>query len=129
MDATKKIWMNGEFVNWNNAKVHFLTQGLHYGAGVFEGIRCYKTDQGPAVFRLKAHVERLFRSAQFMLMKIPYSQKQIIEAIKETLRVNKVKEAYIRPCVFVGHGVMGLNIGESKIDVGIENLGISSRDL
>ena len=74
MEKTKKIWMNGHFVNWDSAKIHFLTQGLHYGAGVFEGIRCYDTHNGPAVFRLQDHIQRLFRSARVLQMKIPYSQ-------------------------------------------------------
>ncbi|MHA1838370.1 MAG: aminotransferase class IV, partial [Candidatus Ranarchaeia archaeon] len=119
MEATDKIWMNGKFVDWGDAKIHFLTQGLHYGAGVFEGIRAYDTSDGPAVFRLKDHVARLFRSARVMGMKIPFSQKEITTAVKDTIRINKLRECYIRPCVFVGYGVMGLDISKSKIDVGI----------
>ena len=80
---TKKIWMDGKFVNWDDAKVHVLTHSLHYGLGVFEGIRCYKTNKGPAVFRLKDHVERLFKSAHIFTIKIPFKEEEIFEAIKE----------------------------------------------
>ncbi|MEM4662566.1 MAG: branched-chain amino acid transaminase [Candidatus Diapherotrites archaeon] len=105
----KKIWFNGKLVNWHDAKVHVLTHALHYGSGVFEGIRCYNTHKGPAIFRLKDHVKRLFCSAKIYSMKINFTQEQIIKAIKETVVANEFKECYIRPIVYRGYGEMGLN--------------------
>ncbi|MGD0884173.1 MAG: branched-chain amino acid transaminase [Thermodesulfovibrionales bacterium] len=105
---TEKIWMDGEFVDWEKAQVHILTHSLHYGLSVFEGIRCYETEKGAAIFRLKEHVKRLFGSAHIFLLEIPFSQKEIEEAIIETVRINNVKECYIRPIVYIGYGAMGL---------------------
>ena len=115
----KKIWMNGELVDWKEAKIHVLTHTLHYGSGVFEGIRAYETDKGAAVFRLSEHVKRLFYSADALGMKISFSQEEIKQAILETIRVNEVKSCYIRPLVFCGYGIMGLNFEGSPIDVSI----------
>ncbi|MFC1690761.1 branched-chain amino acid transaminase [Nanoarchaeota archaeon] len=109
MDKVDKIWMDGKLINWDDAKVHVLSHSLHYGSGVFEGIRFYKTDKGPAVFRLKEHVERLFKSAKVFNMEIPHTKEQIEEAVKETIKVNKTDAGYIRPLVFYGYGKMGLN--------------------
>jgi len=109
MEETEFIWMDGKFVKWKDAKVHVLVHTLHYGAGVFEGIRCYETEQGAAVFRLKDHIDRLFYSAGTLKMKIPYSKEEFIEAVRETVRKNNVKSAYIRPICFFGYGKMGLN--------------------
>lgn len=103
------IWMDGKFVNWHDAKSHILTHTLHYGSGVFEGIRCYRTTSGPAVFRLKDHINRLFDSAKIMRIDIPYSREQLIDATKQLIKINRVKECYIRPIVYYGYGVMGLN--------------------
>ncbi len=119
IEATEKIWFNGKLVNWEDAKVHVLTHALHYGSGVFEGIRCYNTDKGPAIFRLKEHVDRLFDSAKIYFMKIPYSKSEIAEAIKEVVRANKLKECYIRPIVFRGYGEMGLNPLNNPVEVAI----------
>ncbi|MEM3382897.1 MAG: branched-chain amino acid transaminase [Nitrososphaerales archaeon] len=119
MIKTDLIWMNGKFVNWDEAKVHILTHGLHYGTGVFEGIRCYETKNGPAVFRLKDHIKRLFDSAKVFMMEIPFSIKEIVEAVKETVRVNKLKECYIRPIAFYGYKEMGLNPLNNPVDVAI----------
>jgi branched-chain amino acid aminotransferase len=105
----EKIWMDGELVNWDNAKVHVLTHALHYGSGIFEGIRAYKTEQGPAVFRLKDHVNRLFNSSKIMRMDIPYSKEKITKAIKETIQINKLNSCYIRPLVYRGYNQLGLN--------------------
>jgi branched-chain amino acid aminotransferase len=116
---TKKIWMDGKFVNWDDAKVHILTHSLHYGLGVFEGIRCYKTNKGPAVFRLKDHVERLFKSAHIFTIKIPFKEEEIFEAIKETIRVNKIDSCYIRPIVFIGYGNMGVYPKNNPVQVAI----------
>lgn len=116
---TEKIWMDGKFVDWDNATVHILTHTFHYGLGVFEGIRCYETGKGPAIFRLEEHINRLFNSAHIFMMEIPYSKKEIKEAIIKTVRVNKIKECYIRPVVYIGYGSMGLYPKENPINVSI----------
>ena len=114
------IWLDGRFVDWSDATVHILTHTLHYGLGVFEGIRCYKTaDDRSAVFRLADHVERLFDSAHINLMDIPWSRAEIEAAILETLRRNHLAEGYIRPLVFIGDGEMGLNPGANPIRTAI----------
>ena len=104
-----KIWMDGELVDWDDANVHILTHSLHYGSGVFEGIRAYATDRGPAVFRLTDHIARLFDSAKVYLIDIPYSVEALVEAVRETVRVNGVESCYIRPIAYLGYGEMGLN--------------------
>ncbi len=119
LQETEKIWMDGQFVDWNEAKVHVLTHSLHYGLGVFEGIRCYHGKKGSAIFRLKEHVERLFASAHISEIKIPFSQKEIEDAIRETVRVNRLSECYIRPLVFIGYGEMGLFVSETPVKVAI----------
>lgn len=111
--------MDGEFVEWERANIHILTHSLHYGLGVFEGIRCYATEKGPAIFRLKEHVERLFSSAHIFLMKIPFTEKEIMEAIIKTVAVNKIKECYIRPLVYIGYGAMGLYPKDNPVKVSI----------
>jgi len=114
----EKIWLDGRMVDWDDANIHILTHTLHYGLGVFEGIRCYRTDDGrSAVFRLTEHIRRLFESAHINLLEIPYTQEQIIEAALEALRVNKLPEGYIRPLVFVGEGAMGLNPADNPVRV------------
>jgi branched-chain amino acid aminotransferase len=114
------IWMDGKLVPWDDANVHILTHTLHYGLGVFEGIRCYRTaDDRSAVFRLGEHVRRLFESAHINLMTVPFTQAQIAAAIGETLRANEMREGYIRPLVYIGHGAMGLNPGDNPIRVAI----------
>jgi branched-chain amino acid aminotransferase len=116
---TEKIWMDGKFVNWDNATVHILTHTLHYGLGVFEGIRCYETRKGTAIFRLDEHIDRLFNSAHIFLLDIPYSKAEIRDAIIKTIRVNKIKECYIRPLVYIGYGAMGLYPKENPVNVSI----------
>jgi branched-chain amino acid aminotransferase len=114
------IWMDGEFVPWSDATVHVLTHTLHYGLGVFEGIRCYKGADGrSAVFRLPEHVRRLYESAHINLLEIPFEREAIHEAILETLRRNGLEEGYVRPLVFIGDGAMGLHPGSNKIRVSI----------
>jgi branched-chain amino acid aminotransferase len=109
VDKLEKIWMNGAFVAWDEAKVHVLTHTLHYGLGVFEGIRCYRrTDGRSAVFRLQEHVDRLFESAHISDMQIPWSRKEVFDACLETVRVNKVDECYLRPLAYIADGAMGL---------------------
>ncbi len=120
VQKVSKIWMDGKLIPWEEANVHILTHSLHYGLGVFEGIRCYLGHDGKsAVFRLREHVDRLFDSAQIGDIKIPYSKREISEACKETLRVNRLKEGYIRPIVFIGEGVMGVYPGDNPIQVAI----------
>jgi branched-chain amino acid aminotransferase len=119
LQKVDKIWMDGELVNWDDAKIHILTHTLHYGTGVFEGIRAYATPEGPAVFRLTEHIRRLFDSAQILTMEIPYSVEQIVEATKETVRVNNVDACYIRPLVYLGYGEMGLNPLPCVVNVSI----------
>jgi branched-chain amino acid aminotransferase len=116
----EKIWLDGQFVDWADAKIHVLTHTLHYGLGVFEGIRCYRSADGrSAVFRLSDHVRRLFDSAHINLLEIPFSEKEIEGAILETLRQNHLQEGYIRPLVFIGEGEMGLNPGDNPIRTAI----------
>lgn len=119
IEKTEKIWMDGSLVNWDEAKVHVLTHTLHYGSGVFEGIRAYPTDRGPAVFRLTDHMRRLHDSASLLMMDIPYSVEELVEATKETIRVNGVESCYIRPIAFLGYGEMGLNPLPSPVQVSI----------
>ncbi|MEE9565054.1 MAG: branched-chain-amino-acid transaminase [Candidatus Hydrothermarchaeaceae archaeon] len=114
-----KIWMNGELVDWKEAKIHVLTHALHYGSAVFEGIRCYKTPDGPAVFRLKEHISRLFDSAKIYFMELPYSPEELRTATKEMIKANGLEECYIRPIAFRGYGEMGLDPFQAPIDVAI----------
>ncbi|MGH9070829.1 MAG: branched-chain amino acid transaminase [Acidimicrobiales bacterium] len=117
--ATEKIWMDGSLVDWVDAKIHVLTHSLHYGSGVFEGIRAYETDEGPAIFRLTDHIARLFQSAHILMMEIPFSADELVEATKDVVRVNHLPSCYIRPIAFLGYGEMGLNPLTSKVNVAI----------
>ena len=119
MDPTDLIWMNGEFVAWEDAKVHVLTHGLHYGTGVFEGVRCYDTELGPAVFRNAEHVERLLKSAELYYMPVPYTAEQLRSATLELVARNGLSSCYIRPIVYRGYGQMGLNPLEAPVEVTI----------
>lgn len=116
---SEKIWMDGELVDWGDAKIHVLTHGLHYGSGVFEGIRAYETDRGPAVFRLEEHVRRLFSSAKIFMIDIPFPEAEILDACKEIVHVNKLESCYIRPIVYAAYGEMGLNPLACSISVAI----------
>ena len=109
IEKSSVIWMDGRMVPWDEANIHVLTHGLHYGSGVFEGIRAYKTPSGPAVFRLKEHVDRLYASAHIFMIDIPFPKETIAEAIRAVVRENALEECYIRPIVFMGYGEMGLN--------------------
>ena len=109
VEKVEKIWLNGSFVPWDEAKVHVLTHTLHYGLGVFEGIRCYRRSDGQsAIFRLQEHIDRLFDSAHISDMAIPYQREELAEACLELVRVNGLDECYLRPLVFLGEGAMGL---------------------
>jgi branched-chain amino acid aminotransferase len=116
---TDRIWMNGELVDWDAANVHVLTHTLHYGTGVFEGIRAYETSEGPGVFRLTEHIERLFNSARIMMMEIPYTVEELVEATKLVVRESGLPSAYIRPIAYYGYGEMGLNTLPCSVDVAI----------
>jgi len=111
--------MDGKLTHWKDAKVHVLTHSLHYGAGVFEGIRYYSTDNGSAVFRLSDHISRLFSSANTINMQIPFSEEEIIAAVMETVRINEIKSGYIRPIAFFGYGKMGLKPEGAPVNVSI----------
>ena len=117
--TTPKIWMNGSLVNWDDAKVHVLTHTLHYGTGVFEGIRAYETANGPAVFRLTDHIKRLHNSAKIMGMEMPYSVEELVDATKQTVRSTGLPSCYVRPLAYYGYGEMGLNTLPCKVDVAI----------
>jgi branched-chain amino acid aminotransferase len=116
----KRIWLDGRFVDWSDAKVHVLTHTLHYGLGVFEGIRCYRTADGrSAVFRLGDHLRRLYDSAHINLLEVPFAREVVEEACLEALRQNELPEGYLRPLVFIGDGEMGLNPGGNAIRVAV----------
>ena len=116
----KEIWIDGEWVDWDQANVHILTHTLHYGLGVFEGIRCYAgVDGRSSVFRLPEHIQRLFDSAKINLIEIPFSQDELAEVTLESLRRNDLAEGYIRPIVFIGDGAMGLHPGDNPVRVGV----------
>ena len=119
MKEVGKIWMNGKLVPFKNAKVHVLTHALHYSTSIFEGIRCYDTPDGSAIFRLPEHVDRFFNSAKMYSMKMPYSKKKITDAIVNTVKANKLKQCYIRPLAYYGYGTMGLTPTNNKVDVSI----------
>jgi branched-chain amino acid aminotransferase len=119
MEETEFIWMDGKFVKWQDAKIHVLTHTLHYGLGVFEGLRFYETEKGPAVFRLKDHTKRLFNGAKKAMMNVPFSEDDINEAILEAVRRNKITNGYIRPIFFYGYGKMGLDPNGAPVNCSI----------
>src|SRR3954465_7464274 len=119
LQKVDKIWMDGKLVNWDDATVHILTHTMHYGSGVFEGVRAYVTSQGPGVFRLTDHISRLFMSAKVFLIDIPFTPVQLVEAVKDTIRVNGLEQCYIRPLVYLGYGEMGLNPLPCPVNVSI----------
>jgi branched-chain amino acid aminotransferase len=116
---TEKIWFNGELIPWEDAKIHILTHSLHYGMGVFEGIRAYETDEGPGVFRLTDHMKRLANSAQIMMMPLPYSVEELVQAVKDTVASTGLGSCYIRPIAYYGYGEMGLNTLPCEVDVAV----------
>jgi branched-chain amino acid aminotransferase len=116
---TEKIWMNGELVPWDEARIHVLTHTLHYGRGVFEGIRAYETPNGPGVFRLTEHMQRLHNSARIMGMPMPYSVDELVDATKAVVRASGLPSCYIRPIAYFGYGEMGLNTLPCSVDVSI----------
>ena len=116
---TEKIWMDGKLVDWDEANIHILTHTLHYGCGVFEGIRAYPTEQGPAVFRLTDHITRLFNSAKIFMIDVPFSPEEIVAATKEVVRISGLDSCYIRPIVYLGYGEMGLNPLPCPVNVAV----------
>ena len=117
MEKSEWIWMNGELVPWDDAKVHVLTHGLHYGTGVFEGVRAYETDRGPAIFRHREHLERLKKSAELYYLELPYSLETVREATHEVIRRNGLDSCYIRPIAFRGYGEMGLYAPTAPVEM------------
>jgi len=118
-DSLDTIWMNGEFTDWEDATTHVLTHGLHYGTGVFEGARCYDTQNGPALFRWDAHVDRLFDSAKPYDMEIPFTKEELTEATIEVIRRNDLESCYIRPVAYYGYHQLGVSPGDCPVDVAI----------
>jgi branched-chain amino acid aminotransferase len=114
-----KIWLNGALINWDDAKIHVLTHALHYGTGVFEGVRCYKTVSGSAIFRLGDHVQRLLDSGKVYFMDLGYSKQQLEKAITDTVKANGMDECYVRPIAYYGYGKMGVNPMPNKVSVAI----------
>jgi branched-chain amino acid aminotransferase len=119
IEQVDKIWMDGELVDWAEAKIHVLSHALHYGSGVFEGIRAYETARGPAVWHLDAHLDRMYASAAIYFMDIPFSKQELIVATKDTIRVNGLRSCYIRPIAFRGYGEMGVNPLNAPVNVSI----------
>jgi branched-chain amino acid aminotransferase len=117
--STPKVWMNGELVDWERAQVHVLTHTLHYGTGVFEGMRAYPTPNGPAIFRLTEHIERLHRSAHILMMPLEWSVADLVQASKDTVNSTGLDACYVRPLVYYGYGEMGLNTLPCTVDVAI----------
>ncbi|MFH1324352.1 MAG: branched-chain amino acid transaminase [Nanoarchaeota archaeon] len=119
MEETEFIWMDGKLVPWKDAKVHILTHTLHYGLGIFEGVRFYKTDKGPAVFRLQDHTRRLFNGARKAFMELKYTEEEFNKAIVETIAKNKIDAGYIRPIFYYGYGKMGLDPHGAPVNASI----------
>jgi branched-chain amino acid aminotransferase len=117
MQETEKIWMNGELVDWADARIHVGSHGLHYGTGVFEGIRCYDTERGPAVFRLNEHLVRLENSAKLLYMELPYSLEELRAACFDSIAASGLRECYLRPIAFFGYGELGVHCGNNPVDV------------
>ena len=119
MNKSEKIWMNGELVDWNDAKIHILSHVIHYGSSTFEGIRCYETTKGPAVLFLDEHIKRLYDSSKIYRIEIPYSMQEMKDAVLDTIKINGHKSCYIRPLVYRGQGALGVNPHLAAIEVAI----------
>jgi branched-chain amino acid aminotransferase len=117
METAELIWQNGEFLPWQEARTHVLSHGLHYGTGVFEGVRCYDTERGPAIFRHQDHLNRLAKSAELYYFELPFSTDEIAEATRELIRRNELRSCYIRPLAFRGYGDLGLYATDAPIEV------------
>ena len=123
---TPSIWMNGNLVDWDKAMVHVGTHTLHYGTGIFEGVRAYETAGGPGLFRLTPHIERLYRSGHILGMPMTFSVPEIVEATKEVVRATGLKSCYVRPLAYYGYGEMGLDTGPCTVDIAIMAWGWAS---
>ena len=119
MDQNSLIWYNGNIINWDDAKIHVMSHVLHYGSGVFEGIKCYKTSTGRAIFRLEDHVERLIQSGKLYGMNIPYASSELIEACKEIVSLSETDDSYIRPIAFYGYDTLGVNPKNCPVNVAV----------
>ncbi|HVL33009.1 MAG TPA: branched-chain amino acid transaminase [Actinomycetota bacterium] len=119
IQPTEKIWMDGKLIPWDEARIHVLTHSLHYGSGVFEGIRAYETRKGPAIFRLTDHIARLYRSAKIFTIEIPYTPEELVEACKDVVRATGLGSCYLRPLVYLGYGEMGLNPLPCPVNVAV----------
>ena len=117
LPKSEKIWFNGEYVNWDDAKIHVLSHVVHYGSSTFEGFRCYDTPKGPACFRLRDHLRRWFDSSRIYRMEIPFAQEELAEAVLETIRMNKLEGCYVRPIAFRGYGALGVDPSACPVDV------------
>ena len=122
MAQTKYIWMDGNFVKWEDAKIHIMSHVIHYGTGVFEGLRCYDTPKGPMIFRLQDHTDRLFNSAKIYRMEIPYKREEINKVTVELIKMNGLKAAYIRPIAYRGYGELGVNPFPCPVNVTVATL-------
>lgn len=116
-DESKWVWMNGRAIPWQNATTHVSAHGLHYGSGVFEGMRCYETDDGPAVFRLDAHLDRLYASAEIHGITIPYTREELASGVDEIVRLNNFDSCYVRPICYLGSGSLGVHPGDNPVEV------------
>ncbi len=116
-EKAEKIWMNGKLINWDDAKIHVLSHVIHYGSSIFEGARCYKTQNGPAIFRLQAHTDRLFNSCKIYRMEIPFSKQEINQAIIDLIKINKLDACYIRPVAYRGYEQLGVDPTGCPVDV------------
>src|SRR5712691_3506033 len=119
MEKAELIWMNGDFVPWDEAKVHVLSHGLHYGTGVFEGIRCYETDRGPAIFRLRDHLDRFADSARLLRMELPFTVEELRSACLELVAANELTECYLRPIAFYGAGELAVRPRGNPVEVAV----------
>jgi branched-chain amino acid aminotransferase len=116
-DESKWVWMDGRVIPWQNATTHVSSHALHYGSGVFEGMRCYETNDGPAVFRLEAHLERLYASAEIHGIRIPYSREELTEGVSDIIRLNNFRSCYVRPICYLGSGSLGVHPGNNPVEV------------
>ena len=114
-----KIWYDGKFVEWEEAKVHLLAHVIHYGSSIFESMRCYRGEKGSAIFRLESHMERMYDSAKIYRMKIPFTKEEFSRAVVETIKINKLKECYVRPFIFRGYGAIGINPMNNPVNCAI----------
>lgn len=119
MQTTSKIWLNGQFVDWDKANIHILSHSLHYGSGVFEGIRMYDTTKGSAIFQLDRHLDRLYYSAKSVKMEVPWTKEEFKKAILETIKINDVKACYIRPIIYYGYGELRVGPGGCPVEASI----------